>query len=169
MGSFCPKYIEIWSKKIKRSYLSWHWIVMQNLKKLCACGFKKSHTGVLLVDWVLISWSPGSRVSVLFRYSCDVHDTRWWHYPLHLEETQFKTPNSTEKSSAKLFRMFLRNSVKTNQELWQLPSRHGVNTFSKITIKTPVRRQWRHSGVLLVDYKKFHTLFWCFHIWLALN
>ena len=31
MGYFCPKY-EVWAQKILKSYLSWHWTVMQNLK-----------------------------------------------------------------------------------------------------------------------------------------
>ena len=33
MGSFWRKYIKFELKKIQRSYLSWHWTVMQNLNK----------------------------------------------------------------------------------------------------------------------------------------
>ena len=41
MGYFCPKY-EVWAKKIYRSYLLWHWTVMQNLNKLWPCAFKNN-------------------------------------------------------------------------------------------------------------------------------
>ena len=30
---FFPKVYKVWAKKIQRSYLSWHWTVMQNLNK----------------------------------------------------------------------------------------------------------------------------------------
>ena len=40
---------------------------------------------------------------------------------------------------------------------------------SNLTIKTQERRQWRHSGVLLLILKKFHGLFRCFHCWLWTN
>ena len=33
---------------------------------------------------------------------------------------------------------------------------------SKLTMKTPERRQWRRSGVFIVNLNKFHVLFWCF-------
>ena len=36
----------------------------------------------------------------------------------------------------------------------------------KLTVKTPERRQWCHSGVFIVDFNRFHTFFWCFHCWL---
>ena len=37
---FCPKYMRFELKKIRRSYLLWHWAVMQNLNKPWLCGFK---------------------------------------------------------------------------------------------------------------------------------
>ena len=37
---FLSKVCEVCAKKIQRSYLSWHWIVMQNLIKPWICGFK---------------------------------------------------------------------------------------------------------------------------------
>ena len=40
MGSFCPKYIRFELQKLRRSYLSWHWTMMQNLNKPWPCGFK---------------------------------------------------------------------------------------------------------------------------------
>ena len=40
MGYFCPKYMRFELKKIQRSYLSWHWTVMQNLNKPWPYGFK---------------------------------------------------------------------------------------------------------------------------------
>ena len=39
-GLFLSKVYEVWAKKIQRSYLSWHWTVMQNLNKPWPCGFK---------------------------------------------------------------------------------------------------------------------------------
>ena len=40
MGSFLSNVYEVWAKKIQRSYLLWHWTVMQNLNKLWPCGFE---------------------------------------------------------------------------------------------------------------------------------
>ena len=40
MGSFCPKYVRFELKKMKRSCLSRHWTVMQNLNKSWPCGSK---------------------------------------------------------------------------------------------------------------------------------
>ena len=37
---------------------------------------------------------------------------------------------------------------------------------SDFTKKTPERRQWRRSGVLLLTLNRFHILFWCFYCWL---
>ena len=37
---------------------------------------------------------------------------------------------------------------------------------SKLTIKTPERRQWRHSGDFIVNFELCPTFFWCFHRWL---
>ena len=34
---------------------------------------------------------------------------------------------------------------------------------SKLTIKTPERRQLRRSSVFIVNFNTFHTLFCCFH------
>ena len=39
-GVFLFKVCKVWAKKMKRSYLSWHWTVMQNLNKSWPCGFK---------------------------------------------------------------------------------------------------------------------------------
>ena len=33
IGSFCWKYIQFQLKKVQRSYVSWYWRLMQNLKK----------------------------------------------------------------------------------------------------------------------------------------
>ena len=33
IGSFCRKYIDSQLKKVQRSYVSWHWRMMQNLEK----------------------------------------------------------------------------------------------------------------------------------------
>ena len=33
---------------------------------------------------------------------------------------------------------------------------------SKLTKKTPERRQWRHSGVFIVNLHRFHVLHWVF-------
>ena len=39
-GLFLSKVYEVWAKEIQRSYLSWHWIVMQNFYKAQPCGLK---------------------------------------------------------------------------------------------------------------------------------
>ena len=44
-------------------------------------------------------------------------------------------------------------------------NRNIITTFevcSKLTKKTPERRQWRHSGVFIVNLHRFHTLRWVF-------
>ena len=40
--------------------------------------------------------------------------------------------------------------------------------YSKLTIKTPQRRQWRRSDVfnVVLTLGRFHWFFWCFHCWL---
>ena len=42
MDCFWPKHIMFELKKVKRSYVWWHWIVMQNLKETDSC-FQKRH------------------------------------------------------------------------------------------------------------------------------
>ena len=39
-GLILSKVYEVWAKKIQRSYLSWHWTVIQNLNKPWLCGLK---------------------------------------------------------------------------------------------------------------------------------
>ena len=45
-------------------------------------------------------------------------------------------------------------------------TRKRCEICSKLTIKTPKRRQRRRSGVLLLTAIMFHTFFWCFYCWL---
>ena len=40
ISSFCPNYLRIELKILRRSYLSWNWTVMQNLNKPWECCFK---------------------------------------------------------------------------------------------------------------------------------
>ena len=51
-GLFLSKVYEVWAKKIQRSYLSWHWTVMQNLNKPWPCGFKNG-----MRNWVNFHYS----------------------------------------------------------------------------------------------------------------
>ena len=37
---------------------------------------------------------------------------------------------------------------------------------SKLAIKTPERRQWRKTGVVIVNFEQISELPWCFHSWL---
>ena len=39
-GVLSVQSIKVSAKKLQRSYLSWHWTVMENLNKLWPCGFK---------------------------------------------------------------------------------------------------------------------------------
>ena len=39
-GLLLSKLCIVWAKKVQRSYLSWHWRVMQNLKKKCLVAWK---------------------------------------------------------------------------------------------------------------------------------
>ena len=50
MGYLCPKY-EVWAKKIQRSYLSWHWTMMQNLRNL-TLWFQKWHEELGELSWL---------------------------------------------------------------------------------------------------------------------
>ena len=34
---------------------------------------------------------------------------------------------------------------------------------SKLTIEIPERRQWRRSGIFIVNFEHFHNLFQCFY------
>ena len=46
-GLFLPKVYKVWATKIQKSYLSWHWTVMQNVKKPWPGGFKNG-----MMNWV---------------------------------------------------------------------------------------------------------------------
>ena len=48
IGPFCWKVYKISTKKIQRSYVRWHWKVMQNLKKILICCFKHDKNLVIL-------------------------------------------------------------------------------------------------------------------------
>ena len=39
-GILLSKVYNVWAKKVQRNYLSWHWTVMQNLKKKLTCGLE---------------------------------------------------------------------------------------------------------------------------------
>ena len=52
MGYFCPKYLKFELKKIRKSYLSWHWTMISNLNKPWPCGFKNG-----LRNWVNFHYS----------------------------------------------------------------------------------------------------------------
>ena len=39
-GLFLSKVYKVWAAKIQKSYLSWHWTMMQSLNKPWPCGFK---------------------------------------------------------------------------------------------------------------------------------
>ena len=39
-GLFLSRVYDVWAKKIQRSYVPWHWTVMQNLNKTWPCGLK---------------------------------------------------------------------------------------------------------------------------------
>ena len=41
-------------------------------------------------------------------------------------------------------------------------TRASCEICSKLTIKTPERRQWRRFGVFIVNFNVFHILFSCF-------
>ena len=41
-------------------------------------------------------------------------------------------------------------------------TRIAYEIYSKLTIKTLEQRQWRHSGVFIVNFEHFCTLFYCF-------
>ena len=38
--SLLCKVYNVWPKKVQRSYISWHWRLMQNLKKKLTCGLE---------------------------------------------------------------------------------------------------------------------------------
>ena len=50
-GLFLSKVYEVWAKKIQKSYLLWHWIVMQNLNKAWPFGFKYCIINLLNFPW----------------------------------------------------------------------------------------------------------------------
>ena len=51
-GLFLSEVCDVWAKKIRRSYLSWYWTVMQNLNKPWPCGFKNG-----IKNWVNFHYS----------------------------------------------------------------------------------------------------------------
>ena len=74
MGSFCPKHNNVLDEKVPKSYVSWHWSVMQSLKKSWLFGSKndmrnlvnfkessgiseKLHFDVLLLSITYYAWA----------------------------------------------------------------------------------------------------------------
>ena len=58
--------------------------------------------------------------------------------------------------------------VLDNIYLFKVNNRNTTKKFKtcvELTIKTPERRHWRRSSVLLVTLKMFHTFFYCFYCW----
>ena len=51
-GLFLSKLSEVWANKTQRSYLSWHWTMMQNLDKPWPFGFKNG-----MISWVNFHYS----------------------------------------------------------------------------------------------------------------
>ena len=83
MGSFCPNDMKFQLKKVQKSYLSWHWRVMQSLKK----------------NWFLVSnmtWKNWWIFTKLLE-SLKI----WLPWPLFVqrntEESSFMTMNSDPK------------------------------------------------------------------------
>ena len=109
MGSFCPNHIKFQLK----NYLSWHWRVMQNLKKKLICGFINDNNLVNLdlstqnsqnclmvsnmkwgIWWVFIQ--PLKRLKIYFQWALFVRTIPGLSNK-NTEELSFMTLNSDAK------------------------------------------------------------------------
>ena len=89
-GSFCPNHIKFQLKKVQKSYLSWHWRVMQSSKK----------------NWLVVSnmtggiwWiftQPLKSLKTSFRWTLFVQSVQGLSYK-YTEELSFMTLNSETK------------------------------------------------------------------------
>ena len=70
-------------------------------------------------------------------------------------ENLFQKLNQTDEANIYLFNF---NNKKT---------RERRETCSKLTTKTLEQRQWRRSGVCVVDFENFHIFFQFFYYWLS--
>ena len=68
---FLCKVSEVWAKKIRRSYLSWHWTVMQSLNKPWSCGFKND-----MRNWVNFHYSTQKSEKL---YTDGLFLSRWYN------------------------------------------------------------------------------------------
>ena len=70
--AFFVKSMKVWDKKIKRSYLSWHWTVMQNLNKTLTLWFQNWHEDLGELSskhfkiWKFVLWLALFVQSVMF-------------------------------------------------------------------------------------------------------
>ena len=60
-GLFLSNVYKVWAKKIQRSYLSWHWTVMQNWNRPWSCDFKND-----MRNWVNFHQSTEKSVKLYF-------------------------------------------------------------------------------------------------------
>ena len=89
-GSFCPNHIKFQLKKVQRSYLSWHWRVMQSLKKnwLVVSNMTQG------ICWIFTE--PLRSLKISFRLALFVQSIQGLSYK-NTEKLSFMTLNSDAK------------------------------------------------------------------------
>lgn len=65
--------------------------------------------------------------------------------------------------------LLIRNSFSVGIHLFKVSdgnTRTNCEIWFKLTMKTPTWLKWRHSGVYIIKFNRFHTLLWCFYCFL---
>ena len=94
-GLLLSKVYIVWTKKVERSYLSWHWRVMQNLKK----------------NW-LVAWKMTWGIWQIFTRALKVSKLELWWDPF-VQSRKGMTLKFTEE----LCVMTMKNDTKIEEEL----------------------------------------------------
>ena len=101
-----------------------------------------------------------------FQLKTQLHSIWCWHNILQIlqDDTFVGGNNSTSGKSPYPYH----RSTPANKYLFRVNSRNTrkrCEISSKLTIKTPKRCHWRHSGVFIVNINVCHTFSYCFYCW----
>ena len=130
-------------------------------------------------------------ISIFFKFSLDCVDRNHWHVWIYQHSILYRCLLALNGFLYLRLSFFQKKKFQFNflvniflsddfTDLWSwyewiylfkaknINTRTMCETCSKSTINTRERRQWRRSGVFIVNFEQILTLFWCFNC-LTLN
>ena len=108
-------------QKVLKSYVSWHWRVVQSLKKYWLL-LSKMTWGIW---WILMQVAASLKICTLMCYFC------LWHIKFHLKKYKRIISNSTEKNIQTLKKnwLFIWKNDKKNLVNFNLSSKNSENLY----------------------------------------